>query len=77
MQDIRYNNVIIRQFDNHELLSWHCDYNDRIVIRLSGYGELQLENQLPIIIDKPCYIPKNHFHRLLNIKNLRVLIIEK
>lgn len=77
MQDIKHNNIIIRQFDNDELLSWHCDHSDRIVIKLSGEGELQLENQLPVNMDKPCYIPKEHFHRLLNIKDLRVLIIEK
>jgi hypothetical protein len=60
---------IIREFfqdiDPIELL-WHRDDENRIV-EIMGKTDwmIQLENQLPISINEPIFIPKHMWHRVI------------
>jgi hypothetical protein len=60
---------IIRQFDENidpiELM-WHRDNEDRIVEALESTDWLvQLDDSLPIMLDKPIFIPKHMYHRTI------------
>lgn len=62
-------NQYIREFspdvDNHEL-EWHLDRENRIVDVIQNDGwEFQLDNQLPIHLDKTIFIPKETYHRVI------------
>lgn len=63
------NKYIIREFDENvdplELL-WHRDLENR-TIEIIGETDwkIQLENQLPTSINKPIFIPRGEFHRLI------------
>jgi hypothetical protein len=83
-----YNNIehndlyIIREFDDNidpiELM-WHRDDEDRIVEAIGTTDwQVQLDNLLPIPLDKPILIPKHMFHRVIKGSgNLRVKIIKQ
>ena len=63
------NEYIIREFNENIdpiELKWHRDNEDRI-IEIIGETDwkVQLENQLPISINKPVSIPKGEWHRLI------------
>ena len=60
---------IIREFNDNidpiELL-WHRDLENRTVEIIGDTDwEIQLENQLPISINGPIFIPRGEFHRLI------------
>ena len=60
---------IIREFsqdiDPIELL-WHRDKEDRIVEPLKETDwQIQLENNLPITINNPIFIPRESYHRII------------
>jgi hypothetical protein len=60
---------IIREFDENidpvELM-WHMDNEDRLVEALESTDWLvQLDNSLPILLDKPIFIPKHVYHRTI------------
>jgi hypothetical protein len=60
---------IIRKFDENidpvELM-WHKDNEDRIVEALESTDWLvQLDDSLPIMLDKPIFIPKHIYHRTI------------
>jgi hypothetical protein len=62
-------NTVIRVFDQDidpiELM-WHRDQEDRIVEALEPTDWLvQLDNQLPTLIQKPIFIPKYVWHRTI------------
>lgn len=69
-QDIqKESNTVIRVFDQDidpiELM-WHRDQEDRIVEALEPTDWLvQLDNELPTLIDKPIFIPKYIWHRTI------------
>jgi hypothetical protein len=78
--DIEHNDLyIIREFDDNidpiELM-WHRDDEDRIVEAIGTTDwQVQLDNLLPIPLDKPIFIPKHMFHRVIKGSgNLRVKI---
>lgn len=62
-------NLFIRTFkqetDSGEMM-WHRDYEDRIIepIEETNWG-FQLDNELPIRLEKKIYIPKGVYHRLI------------
>ena len=74
-------NHIIREFDETidpiELM-WHRDNEDRIVEALESTDwSLQLDDSLPIILNKPIFIPKHMYHRVIKgTGNLLVKIIK-
>jgi hypothetical protein len=60
---------IIRQFDENidpiELM-WHRDNEDRIIEALESTDWLiQLDDSLPIMLNKPIFIPKHMYHRTI------------
>jgi hypothetical protein len=60
---------IIREFDENidpvELM-WHRDNEDRLVEALESTDWLvQLDDSLPILLDKPIFIPKHVYHRTI------------
>lgn len=62
-------NTVIRVFDQDidpiELM-WHRDQEDRIIEALEPTDWLvQLDNELPTLIDKPIFIPKYIWHRTI------------
>lgn len=69
-QDIQNeSNTVIRVFDQDidpiELM-WHRDQEDRIIEALEPTNWLvQLDNELPTLIDKPIFIPKYIWHRTI------------
>ena len=63
------NNQYIREFsddvDTHEL-EWHIDKEDRIVESIQNDGwEIQLDNELPKILNDKLFIPKETYHRVI------------
>lgn len=64
------NNEYIREFDSnvdiHEL-EWHLDSEDRLVevVKNEGNWQVQLDNSLPVLIDKKIFIPKETYHRVI------------
>lgn len=69
-QDIQnQSNTVIRQFDENidpiELM-WHRDQEDRIVEAIEPTDwQVQLDNELPTLINKPIFIPKYIWHRTI------------
>jgi len=60
---------IIREFNNDidivELL-WHRDNEDRLVEALHDTDwQVQIDNELPISLNKPIFIPKHQYHRVI------------
>jgi hypothetical protein len=45
---------------------WHMDNEDRLVEALESTDWLvQLDDSLPILLDKPIFIPKHVYHRTI------------
>lgn len=69
-QDIQnQNNQVVRVFDQDidpiELM-WHQDQEDRIIEAVEYTDwQIQLDNELPTLIDKPIFIPKYIWHRTI------------
>jgi hypothetical protein len=60
---------IIREFDDAidviELM-WHRDNEDRLVEALHDTDWLiQIDNELPITLNKPIFIPRHQYHRVI------------
>ena len=72
---------IIREFNENidpiELL-WHRDDEDRTIEILgkTNWG-IQLDNELPTSLNKPIFIPKHHWHRVIKGNNSLKLKIYK
>lgn len=78
------NNTWKRTFEHSVISSelvWHRDKKDRIVSVISGLNwELQLENQLPVVLEKnkKYFIPKMEYHRVIKgSTDLTISITEK
>jgi hypothetical protein len=60
---------IIREFDDTTdiiELMWHRDNEDRIVEALHETDWLvQIDNELPTTLDKPIFIPRHQYHRVI------------
>ena len=73
---------IIREFsqdiDPIEL-KWHRDNEDRILeIQGSTDWKIQLENNLPLSINQPIFIPRGSYHRVIKgTNNLKLKIYKK
>lgn len=73
------NQYIIREFSQNidpiELL-WHRDNEDRTIeIMDKTDWKIQLDNQLPTSINKPIFIKKHQWHRLIKgTKNIKIKI---
>ena len=49
-----------------EKLKWHMDDEDRIIQALhKNNWQFQLEDQLPVSLDKPIFIKRHQWHRLI------------
>lgn len=75
------NNQYIREFSpdiaTHEF-EWHCDREDRIVeIVENADWRFQLDNQLPILLEKTIFIPKETYHRIIKGNNKLIVKITK
>jgi hypothetical protein len=62
-------NTVTRVFDESidpiELM-WHRDQEDRLVEAIEPTDwMMQLDNQLPTLIDKPIFIPRYNWHRVI------------
>ena len=72
---------IIREFNENidpiELL-WHRDDEDRTIEILgeTNWG-IQLDNELPTSLNKPIFIPRHHWHRVIKGNNSLKLKIYK
>lgn len=67
-----------RDVDNGELI-FHKDKKDREILNCDNEGEwmLQMDNEIPKLIQKGVFIPKNVYHRLIKGSgDLRVVIKE-
>jgi hypothetical protein len=55
---------------------WHRDNEDRLVEALHDTDwQVQLDNELPTSLDKPIFILRHHYHRVIKGNgNLRVKI---
>ena len=60
---------IIREFsDKTDIIDfmWHRDNEDRLVEALHDTDwQLQLDNELPTSLDKPIFIPRHQYHRII------------
>jgi hypothetical protein len=75
------NFYIIRQFSENidpiELL-WHRDNEDRILEILGKTDwKIQLEDNLPISINNPIFIPRGMYHKIIKGTNNLILKIYK
>lgn len=74
--------VYIREFDkdidSHEL-EWHLDKEDRLVevVENDGKWEVQLDNCLPVLLEKNIFIPKETYHRVIKGSGRLVVKITK
>jgi hypothetical protein len=62
-------NTFIREFSKEtdsEEMKWHRDYEDRIIESIVETDwMIQLDNELPIVINNKVFIPKGVYHRLI------------
>ena len=75
------NNVFIRTFDNtvnEKELYWHRDKEDRIITPLEKTDwKIQMDNEIPIIIEDNTFIPKNTYHRVIKgTQDLKIKLIK-
>ena len=75
-------NKFIRKFSKElsdDELYWHKDKEDRIISKVSGSNWLyQEDNCLPIKIDeKPIFIKKNTWHRIIKGSSDLIIEVEK
>ena len=76
-------NTVLREFahdvDSDELI-WHLDREDRKIRVVESNGwKLQLDNQLPIMLEqgKKYFIPKESWHRIIKGDTSLKIIVEK
>lgn len=75
------NNEYLREFheniDTHEL-EWHIDKEDRIVEVVKNDGwEVQIDNELPKLLNNKLFIPKETYHRVIKGKGKLIVKITK
>jgi hypothetical protein len=76
------NNQYIREFesniDSHEL-EWHLDKENRLVevVENNGGWEVQLDNNLPCLMEGSIFIPKETYHRVIKGSGKLVVKITK
>jgi hypothetical protein len=62
-------NTLIRTFSSNvdsENLVWHRDREDRIICAINETDwKFQLDNELPINLDREIFVPKGVYHRLI------------
>ena len=59
-------------------LKWHMDDEDRLITcRYPTTWKIQLENQLPVSLDKPIFIERHQWHRLIKGEGPLILKIKK
>lgn len=78
-ENIISDNVSIREFSQDtrsEEFVWHRDVEHRIIEPLYDTNwMIQIDNNLPILIDKKILIPKGIYHRLIKgTNNLKITI---
>ena len=60
---------IIREFSDQTNIiefMWHRDNEDRLVEALHDTDwQVQLDNELPTSLDKPIFIPRHQYHRVI------------
>jgi hypothetical protein len=60
---------VIREFDESidpTELMWHRDKEDRLVEAIEATDwKVQLDNQMPVLLDRPIFIPKGVWHRAI------------
>jgi hypothetical protein len=60
---------IIREFsDKTDIIDfmWHRDNEDRLVEALHDTDwQVQIDNELPASLDKPIFIPRHQYHRVI------------
>jgi len=75
------NNQYIREFEsdvNIDELEWHIDREDRIVEVIENTDwHFQLDNQLPVLLEKTIFIPKETYHRVIKGNNKLIVKITK
>jgi hypothetical protein len=69
-QDIQQENKTITRVFDQDIdpieLMWHRDQEDRIVEAIESTDwQVQLDNELPTLIDRPIFIPKYVWHRTI------------
>jgi hypothetical protein len=69
-QDIQQENKTITRVFDQDIdpieLMWHRDQEDRIVEAIESTDwQVQLDNELPTLIDRPIFIPKYIWHRTI------------
>jgi hypothetical protein len=74
-------NIFFREFkqitDSNEFV-WHKDKEDRIIESIEKTNWLfQLDNELPIKIDKKLFIPKETYHRIIKGTGNLLIKVEK
>jgi hypothetical protein len=77
--ELKEQDYYIREFPQEvpeEELVWHRDREDRIVEPLHTTDwKLQIDDELPVIIDKPIFIKRDIFHRLIKgTDNLKIKV---
>ena len=75
------NHTVIREFseNTHELdLVWHMDDEDRTIVALEETNWMfQFDDELPIPINSPIFIPKHKIHRVIKgDNNLKIKIMK-
>lgn len=57
---------VFKQETNSVDFMWHRDKEDRIISPIEETNwKIQLDNELPKVIEKEIYIPKGVYHRLI------------
>jgi len=65
IEDGYYIRTFSQDVDEHELV-WHRDREDRIIIPLNENDwMIQMDNQLPELLNKEFFIPKGEYHRVI------------
>jgi hypothetical protein len=69
-QDIQQENKTVTRVFDQDIdpieLMWHRDQEDRIVEAVEPTDwQVQLDNELPTLIDRPIFIPKYIWHRTI------------
>jgi hypothetical protein len=69
-QDIQQENKTVTRVFDQDIdpieLMWHRDQEDRIVEAVEPTDwQVQLDNELPTLIDRPIFIPKYVWHRTI------------
>ena len=73
--------IVERLFEEsctQEELLWHRDPEDRKVMAIEETDwEIQLDNKLPVSLNKEVFIPKETFHRLIKGSGELKIIVKK